>query len=58
MSNDICPESEFGHRWVAGSMYVHDEDVATVARARQVFRQTVECEKCEHVYEVLGGKWS
>jgi hypothetical protein len=30
------------HSWVAGMMYVHDEDLATVAAVR-----TVECEHCD-----------
>jgi hypothetical protein len=30
------------HVWVAGMMYVHDEDLAGCAAAR-----TVECERCE-----------
>lgn len=36
---DICR-----HRWVAGMMYVHDEDLVSVARVRNV-----ECERCEEV---------
>lgn len=32
------------HAWVAGFMYVHAEDLATVAAVR-----SVECEKCERV---------
>lgn len=33
------------HRWVAGMMYVHDEDVAAVAAIRPVV-----CEKCDAPY--------
>ena len=47
MTNDECPESPYGHRWVAGMMYVHDEDVESVAAVRPV-----ECERCEYVYQV------
>lgn len=36
---------ECRHSWVAGMMYVHDEDLDAVARMR-----TVECERCEVVY--------
>lgn len=42
-----CPEGKClgeeykSHTWVAGMMYVHNEDVATIARNR-----LVECEKC------------
>lgn len=35
-----------GCAWVAGMMYVHEEDLDTVAEARPV-----ECESCERVYE-------
>lgn len=38
------------HQWVAGMMYVHEEDLEPVALARQVFGETVECETCEEVY--------
>lgn len=40
---DIQPNK---HSWVAGMMYVHEEDVASIARNRHV-----ECEKCEISYE-------
>lgn len=43
--NDNCPESEYGHSWVADMMHVHDEDVVSVAAAREV-----ECQYCEYVY--------
>ena len=33
------------HAWVAGMMYVNDEDVADVAEVRPV-----ECESCERTY--------
>lgn len=33
------------HSWVAGMVYVHDEDLDMVARMRRV-----ECERCETVY--------
>jgi hypothetical protein len=32
------------HSWVAGMMYVHDEDLVTIAAMRPV-----ECERCETV---------
>ncbi len=50
------------HTWVAGMMYVNDEDVAGVAeeRARQVAAGTssslVECETCGKTYE-SGDEW-
>lgn len=50
--NDICPYSEYGHDWVAGDMYVHDEDVMSCAEARAVYGETVECRNCDHVYQV------
>jgi len=34
------------HVWVAGMMYVHQEDVAEIARNRHV-----ECERCEISYK-------
>lgn len=37
-------EPQHDHTWVAGMMYVADEDLATVAANRKV-----ECEDCEHV---------
>jgi hypothetical protein len=33
------------HAWVAGMMYVHPEDLLSVAAAREV-----ECEKCELIF--------
>lgn len=38
-----CPPGH--HTWIAGMMYVNDEDVEAVAAVR-----TVECETCERVY--------
>ena len=37
--------TECKHSWVAGMMYVHDEDLDDVAAVRKV-----ECEKCDKVY--------
>jgi hypothetical protein len=34
------------HSWVAGMMYVDDEDLEFVAQRRRI-----ECEKCEKVYD-------
>jgi hypothetical protein len=46
-ANDRRPVvvQECRHSWVAGMLYVSDEDLDTVAASR-----TVECEKCEAVY--------
>jgi hypothetical protein len=38
-------ENECRHSWVAGMMYVDDEDLDYIAANRKV-----ECEKCEEVY--------
>lgn len=39
------------HSWVAGMMYVSDEDVASVAEERAAKGiRPVECETCEKVY--------
>jgi hypothetical protein len=39
-------QQECQHAWVAGMMYVHEEDLDYVAQVRQV-----ECEKCELIYQ-------
>lgn len=41
-----------GHSWVAGGMYVHEEDLDTVYRARIAHTppSNVECEKCGKRY--------
>lgn len=39
----VCARGD--HTWVAGMMYVHAEDVASVAVIRDVA-----CERCEKVY--------
>lgn len=46
MDNYECPDSDYGHSWVAGMMNVHSEDVESVAAVRPV-----ECERCEYVYQ-------
>lgn len=51
-SNEVCPESEYGHSWEAGMMVVHDEDAASTAMARAAFGEVVECGRCAHVYDV------
>lgn len=40
------------HAWVAGIMVVHPEDLESTARERAKWGGTVECEKCDLVYEV------
>lgn len=52
MSRDEdCPESDIGHNWVAGMMYVSNEDIEQVARARQAAGESApECEYCEATY--------
>lgn len=45
-------QEECQHSWVAGMMYVHDDDVEDCARARAAFGETVECECCDAIYEV------
>ena len=52
MNNDECPESEYGHAWIAGMMRVHDEDVEVTARERAKFRGVVTCERCDYTYQV------
>lgn len=52
VDNDTCPDSLYGHTWVAGMMYVHSEDVHATAIARARFGGVIECERCEHVYQV------
>lgn len=42
--------SECLHAWVAGMMYVHEEDLDSTARERAEWGGTVECEKCEMTY--------
>lgn len=49
MSNDECPDSEWGHSWIVGMMYVHNDDLESVATRRRV-----ECERCEYVYQPKG----
>jgi hypothetical protein len=46
----LSPPEECRHSWVAGIMYVHDEDLDAVYAARQEFGGTIDCEKCEKVY--------
>ena len=36
------------HAWIAGMMYVNEEDVPGVMKTRNV-----ECEKCEHILRKL-----
>jgi hypothetical protein len=43
--DNIADQDTCLHAWVAGMMYVHEEDLEYVAAARQV-----ECEKCEKIY--------
>jgi hypothetical protein len=38
------------HSWVAGMMYVHEEDLDTVYAARAARGETIECENCDQVY--------
>lgn len=38
------------HAWVAGMMYVHEEDLEATARDRAEWGGTVECEKCDMIY--------
>lgn len=38
------------HSWVGGMIYVHDEDLESVARERAEWGGTVECEKCDAIY--------
>lgn len=45
MSNTECL-----HAWVAGMMYVDEQDLDWVARARAKWGETVECEKCDMTY--------
>jgi hypothetical protein len=42
------------HSWVAGMMYVHDEDLDAVYAARSARGETIECERCEAVYTPRG----
>lgn len=56
MNNYECEQSVNGHVWVAGMMYVHEEDARQTAIERARFGGHVECEACEQRYDLSGGE--
>lgn len=52
---EFAPYTCSEHSPIAGMMHVDPEDLDTVARAREVFRQDVTCNNCDAVYTIAKG---